>query len=133
MTLLEVLQDWGEFARRVGVGRVCRGGLCPRSQAGRTHGASPSCSPDSPPLVASDLCERGDARRRGRAGRGALAQPHGTAKHAFQRAHAGRRRLVQVAVVAARAGATCGPNSQLVRGWRDVDVDLTLDDVLVRG
>lgn len=132
LTLLEVLQDWGEIARRLGVGRVGRGGLCPRSQAGRASGASHSCSPDSSPLVARDLCERGDARRRGRAGRGALAQTHGATEHALQRAHAGRRRLVQVAVVAAGAGATCGPNRQLGRGRRDVDVHLTLDDVLVR-
>lgn len=69
-----------------------------RLHRGRPAGASVSA------FASCDLRKRGHTWR-GRRGRGgALAQPHGAAQHAFQGSEARRWRLVQVAVVAARAG-----------------------------
>lgn len=101
---------------------------------GRLHRWRPAGAPVSA-FASCDLGERGDTwwGRRGRGG--ALAEPHGAAQHAFQGSEARRRRLVQVAVVAARAGTVSrrGPVSDSCpvdqrRG--DVDVHLAFNDSL---
>lgn len=101
---------------------------------GRLHRWRPAGASVSA-FTSCDLRERGDTwwGRRGRGG--ALAEPHGAAQHAFQGSEARRRRLVQVAVVAARAGAVYrrGPASHSCpvdqrRG--DVDVHLAFNNSL---
>lgn len=88
----------------------------------------PRCSVS--PLASGDLRERGDSWRRRRGGGSAVAEPHWAAQHTLQRPGPRRWTLVQVAVVAARAGAAFrgGSDETPVNRWRgDVDVHLALD------
>lgn len=101
---------------------------------GRLHRWRPAGTSVSA-FASCDLRERGDTWWRGRGRGGALAEPHGAAQHALQGSEARRRRLVQVAVVAARAGAVSrrGPasNSCPVHQRRgDVDVHLAFNNSL---
>ncbi|TNN72079.1 hypothetical protein EYF80_017656 [Liparis tanakae] len=113
-----------------GVGGVSGGeeGVTRRFQRRRTPRAA------VPPLASRNLREGGDPRgRRGRrrGGGGALAEPDGAAQHALQRSEpAEGRRLVQVAIVAARALAAPRRRSDggAANRWGgDVDVHLALD------
>lgn len=125
--LRPLLQDGREVHRGVGVGGVGGGeGVC-----GRLHGRRPPRASVSP-LTPGDLGEGGDPRRRGRGRGGALAEADGAAQHALQGAEPRGRRLVQVAVVAARTGATSrggsAPDEAPASHRRgDVDVHLALD------